>query len=69
MCFKPLRCDTVRKMEEELEDMGSLVFDGGLDMEEDYYDGDVTWLLQDQVVEILQELLMVLDIQLAVQRF
>ena len=51
MCLKPLRCDTVRKMEEELED--SFVFDEGLDMEEDYYDDEnVSWQLQDQVVEL-----------------
>ena len=42
MCFKKPKFDSVWKIEEELEEGGAIVFDGGLDVEEDDdYDDDV----------------------------
>ena len=42
MCFKKPKFDCVRKIEEEVEEGGGIVFDGGLDMEEDDdYDDDM----------------------------
>ena len=43
MCFKRPKFDSVQKLEEELEEGGGIVFDGGLDVEaEDGYD-DIMW--------------------------
>ena len=42
MCFKKPKFDSVQKLEEELEEGGGFVFDGGLDVEEDSYD-DSMW--------------------------
>ena len=42
MCFKKPKFDSVRKIEEEVEEGGGIVFDGGFDMEEDDdYDDDM----------------------------
>ena len=42
MCVKKPKFDIVQKIEEELEEGGGPVFDGGLDVEEDGYD-DSLW--------------------------
>ena len=38
MCFKKPKCDSVQKLEEEMEEGGGIIFDGGLDVDEDSYD-------------------------------
>ena len=43
MCFKKPNCDSVRQIEEEAEEGGGIVFDGGLDAEEDDEYDDNMW--------------------------